>query len=540
MRIVLIAPTQRNVLGCGVRALSAFLRPRGHDVKIVFLPADVDLFRDEESYLLARYSYPREVIADVVELCRGADLVGLSLFTCFFEVSVELTAAIRAALPDLPIAWGGVHPTMNPEECLAFADYVCVGEGEDPLADLAERLEGGGDTTTIENIWTVRFGEILRPAVRRPSLDMNKLPPPDMDVDVHYTRDLESKKVGVLTTDGYRQAMHMVRASKGKALRSLVFLGSRGCHLACGYCGNARYRELYGSRWVVNRLSADVIVDQVAELVDRFPFVEEVEFADDDFGARPTADLQHFFRRYPKEVARPFHFLSTPQMIRRDRVTPMKEAGCFYWQMGVQSASREALARYDRPDETEQVRSAAELLHDLTRDGLPPCYHVILDDPFEPLSESLGSLRFVNSLPRPFWLKRSALVPFPGTPIRKRALEAGLLDTATERDRVYRRVLTSPRPTPLNLVWRALSDGAPPEVVERLARSSALQDGTSANHLAVRLGPALDASMARFQQGRRWWNLGWSAVRRKDFDYLESRVKSVASGPKVPTSAPPG
>lgn len=540
MRIVLIAPTQRNALGCGVRALSAFLRPRGHDVRMVFLPADVDLLRDEEAYLLARYSYPREVIEDVIELCRGADLIGLSLFTCFFEVSVELTDAIRAALPGIPIVWGGVHPTMNPEECLDHADYVCVGEGEDPLADLAEQLEGGGDTTTIENIWTAREGEVVRTPIRRPRLDMNTLPAPDMDVDLHYTRDLESKRVSVLTLDRYRQSMHMVRASKGRALRSLVFLGSRGCHLACGYCGNARYRELYGSRWVVNRLSADNIVDQVADLVRRFPFVEEVEFADDDFGARPLGDLQHFFRRYPTEVARPFHFLSTPQMIRPDRVTPMKEAGCFYWQMGVQSASREALERYDRPDETEQVRRAADLLHEVTRGSLPPCYHVILDDPFEPLDESLRSLRFVNGLPRPFWLKRSALVPFPGTPIRTRALAAGLLEPATERDRVYRRVLTSPRPTPLNLVWRALSDGAPPEVVERLARSSALREGTPANQVTWRLAPALDASMARFQQGRRWWNLGWSAVGRGDYDYLENRLKSVASGPKVPTSAPPG
>lgn len=35
--------------------------------------------------------------------------------------------------PKTPIIWGGIHPTIRPDECFEYADMVCVGDGEDAL-----------------------------------------------------------------------------------------------------------------------------------------------------------------------------------------------------------------------------------------------------------------------------------------------------------------------------------------------------------------------------------------------------------------------
>ena len=94
MRLVLIVPSQRSLLGSGARALSAYLRRRGHQVRLLFLPADARLSRDREGFLLARYRLPRAVRQQVVELCGDAQLVGLSLLTCFWMGLANLVPGI--------------------------------------------------------------------------------------------------------------------------------------------------------------------------------------------------------------------------------------------------------------------------------------------------------------------------------------------------------------------------------------------------------------------------------------------------------------
>jgi len=48
--------------------------------------------------------------------------------------------------------WGGPHPTAKPEECLQYADLVCLGEGEESLVDLAESIAAGQAVDHIPNI----------------------------------------------------------------------------------------------------------------------------------------------------------------------------------------------------------------------------------------------------------------------------------------------------------------------------------------------------------------------------------------------------
>ena len=55
--------------------------------------------------------------------------------------AIEMSRALRAARPDLPIVWGGYFPTLYPEVALNsdYVDYVVRGQGEETLRELLER-----------------------------------------------------------------------------------------------------------------------------------------------------------------------------------------------------------------------------------------------------------------------------------------------------------------------------------------------------------------------------------------------------------------
>ncbi|GAH05611.1 unnamed protein product, partial [marine sediment metagenome] len=53
-----------------------------------------------------------------------------------------------------------------PEECIDHADYVCVGEGEIPMLELLDKLQSGGETSSIENFWVKTPHRIIMNKIR--------------------------------------------------------------------------------------------------------------------------------------------------------------------------------------------------------------------------------------------------------------------------------------------------------------------------------------------------------------------------------------
>ena len=89
------------------------LKREGHEVRLVFLTGEGSL--------------PESVLVDLEDVTDGADLIGVSLMTLHFHRAVQVTERLKGSCP---IIWGGIHPTVRPEECLEYADIVCIGEGE--------------------------------------------------------------------------------------------------------------------------------------------------------------------------------------------------------------------------------------------------------------------------------------------------------------------------------------------------------------------------------------------------------------------------
>ena len=74
--------------------------------------------------------------------------------------------------------FGGVFPTFAPQLVMNFEtiDMCCVGEGENAIVDLADRLARGEDYSDVTNLWVrKKNGTIKKNPITKP-VDINLLP----------------------------------------------------------------------------------------------------------------------------------------------------------------------------------------------------------------------------------------------------------------------------------------------------------------------------------------------------------------------------
>ena len=141
----------------------------------------------------------------------------------------EVSAAIRGARPDVPIAWGGYFPSMYAEAAInaPYVDFVVRGQGETTLAALLARIEGttpGGplDSVTdpgavmdIAGVTWKRGGSIVHN-------DARPFVSPDVFPAYRYDR-LEQ-------VDAYLRPTFL-------GTRTAVHQAATGCRYRCTFCG---------------------------------------------------------------------------------------------------------------------------------------------------------------------------------------------------------------------------------------------------------------------------------------------------------------
>lgn len=135
-RVALIGLYNYKVLG--VRYLASILEQQG-------VACDLICFKNFESGNMKKPT-PREYeLLEGLIRERQPRLIGVSVMSSLYlEAAVELTRRLRqAAGPEVPILWGGVYPTLFPEESLRHADLVVRGESDRFFAELVRLLLEG-------------------------------------------------------------------------------------------------------------------------------------------------------------------------------------------------------------------------------------------------------------------------------------------------------------------------------------------------------------------------------------------------------------
>ncbi|MBW1713166.1 MAG: cobalamin-dependent protein [Deltaproteobacteria bacterium] len=140
MKTCLIVPTELGSVGR--RMLSSCLRAHGHETRLVFIPGLVPV-KDGTRYARnVKFVYSDRLKQMLLEVVQDCDLIGFSVLAQFYEPLADISDFIRQKLGK-PVVWGRIHAIMWPQSCLAHADLVCLGEGEETLLDIVEGLKPG-------------------------------------------------------------------------------------------------------------------------------------------------------------------------------------------------------------------------------------------------------------------------------------------------------------------------------------------------------------------------------------------------------------
>ncbi|MEN8207732.1 MAG: cobalamin-dependent protein [Candidatus Fermentibacteria bacterium] len=421
MKIVLISP-YLDITSLSTRLLSSYLKAAGHSVLQIFLPDLESMMKHGIDFVDC---YPDEVVKQVAGLVDGSDLLGISLMTNYFIKISHLTRGIKSEV-EIPVVWGGIHPTIAPEECMDFADYVCVGEGEAALLELADSLQEGIRPAHVRNIWFRDESGVSRNPVREPISDLDEIPFPDYDLEDQYV--LAGRNVLPLSEDILKE---MVRGRiHFTAPHHLIYetMWTRGCPHHCTYCINNHYRELYSGFQVVRRRSVDNLIEEIRSIRARFPWFNRVNFMDDDFASASIEQLSLFRDRYRKEIDCPFYALLSVLSSREEKLSILFEAGLRRTQIGIQSLSPSTNHMYERAFfNKEKLLSLAETVNRVFPADFCPTYDVILENPWESADDVIITLRGVLELPRPFVLQLYSLTFYPGTALFRKAIEEGVI-----------------------------------------------------------------------------------------------------------------
>ena len=442
MIVTLISPYP-DITSFGIRGISSFLRNNDVQTRIVFLP---DPLGDDLKEGVQRY--PAEVLEELARLVSDSDLIGIGLMTNYLDNAIQITRHLRQTI-HVPILWGGVHATIRPEECIEFADLVCVGEGEEAVLDIVRQLEGNKSLSKIPNIWSKKNTTVIRNAPRPLTRNLDDFPIPDyscLNHFVYHDRNL-------LPLTPARMEMFFSRGTVSKHLGKIGYqtMTGRGCPHKCSYCINDAVKKLYGPVGYLRWRSPLHVINELREAKRMFPFLDFIWISDDAFFSRSLSSLRQFCELYRQEIGLPFSCLASPLTVTKEKMEILVDAGLIYLQMGVQTGSSRIQELFNRQSMNNEVMlSAMNIIHDYRDRMDPPSYDFILDVPYETLEDKMESLRFIARIPKPFRLQPFSLVLYPGTRLHDLATADGLI--RNENRDIYAKSYTMQKPTYTNLL----------------------------------------------------------------------------------------
>lgn len=277
--------------------------------------------------------------ADIV-LATEPEMVGLSATTCGFMEAVDMAAYLKSKKPDLKIVVGNVHASSVGAPLLEQfpeIDYLCIGEGEGAMLDLAE----GKPLSEIDNlIWRdeANNGRLVINPRRHRILDLDELPFPAYE-----------------KLAGFPHAYHLPLFAYEKRWGATM-ITSRGCPYTCSFCDRTVFERLYK----VN--SAEYIYAHMKYLRDKFG-VYHVNFYDDLFTASKKRVYALCELLIEKPLGMHFNCAIRTGHTSDEMLALLKRAGALMVSMGIESADPYMMERHKAGVTLPEVKKTVEQIH---------------------------------------------------------------------------------------------------------------------------------------------------------------------------------
>jgi anaerobic magnesium-protoporphyrin IX monomethyl ester cyclase len=334
-------------------AIGSELDPEVYEVIIV----DGRLEPDAESVVLSHLD--------------GALCVGVTVLTgAPISDALRLSRAVKRARPDLPVVWGGWHPSMFARECLSepAVDVTVRGQGEETFAEIVQRLAAGQSLQDCAGC-TVRLA----------------------DGTIHENPARPLAAVDKFRAHDYK-LIPVERYFEFKGKRQLDYISSQGCNFRCAFCSDP---FVYGRQWV--GLEPTRMALRLKELWDQYHF-DDINFQDETFFTK-RGRVQALAEKIIESGMK----ITWAATMRADQGVRLpdevwakcKQSGLRRLLVGVESGSDEMLRRIRKDIKIEQVFATAEKM---VQHGIAGHFPFIVGFPEESESSIQASLDVAKRL----------------------------------------------------------------------------------------------------------------------------------------------
>lgn len=318
------------------------------------------------------------------------DVAGVSVLTgrCITD-AIAVSRRIREIAPRVPVIWGGVHPTLLPEQTLAepFIDAVVRGDGEHAMRDIVRGLVAGRGYAGIAGVsWRVSSGAVRHNPDRPPIIDLESLPDP---------------------------AWHLARMDRYPIISLNT---SRGCPFKCTFCYNQGFNR--GRR---AELSAARVVRQIAHLASAYG-VRHFKFFEDNFTMN-QGRVRDFCALLPKAVPGvTWECEARAGTLGHEILDAMAKAGCRDIGVGMESGSPRILEFLRKGITAAQIE---EMCARCTRAGIGTYLYVMGGLPTETEEDFRMTLDLLKKIPCYHHYELMIYRPYPGTALYDYCVEKG-------------------------------------------------------------------------------------------------------------------
>jgi len=340
-----------------------------------------------------------------------ADCVGISAQTGHqILYGLEFAKYVREKDPDIPIIWGGVHPTMLPEETAQneYVDIVVRGEGEATLVELVQKIKAGDPLESVRGI-TYRIKDQIRTNPDREFIDLNTLP-----IDLPYDS---------LKLDKYP----LIKQGR------LPVHTSRGCPHRCGFC----YTTFFHKRRYRYK-TPERVLDEIEYLLGKF-HLKSVSFEGEDeffiIKKRVQEICQGLIERKIDVGWWSFCRFDHFSKFDRDFIKLLDKSGCSELTFGGESGSQRLLDLMQKDITPDMMIITVEKLNGFR---ILPIVSFMCGIPTETIEDLELTFQIIERLfetnSKVTCNAISIYTPFPGTPMYYLAIQHGFNPPTTLED----------------------------------------------------------------------------------------------------------
>lgn len=319
--------------------------------------------------------------------------IGLTATSHTIVTALAMAQACKEALPACRVTLGGVHPTVLPDETLAWegVDFVIRGEGEFPYLELVT----GRKVEDIQGLSYKRRGRRYHNPPRPPIAALDELPFPAFHLmPIHKYHP---------TLGTYRQ------------LPAMGIIGARGCPFNCTYCASPAF---WGRK--VRFRPAQNIFAEISLLVNNYG-VKEIQLLDDTFTASSVRLKELCNLILDADFRITWSCNSRVDGVDDATLRLMKASGCHSITYGIESADEDMLKRIKKHISLDQARQAIAMTK---HHGIICRTSFIFGNPGETWETIQKTVRFAMET-LPDFVVFNILRPYPGTEVYAWALKVG-------------------------------------------------------------------------------------------------------------------